>query len=299
MAFAHLEARTSSIRFLLSGLLLCQMFGWPISAFCAENRAPTDATVDVERSRRGHTDAAVPGGEDKRAENPALLAFSDFSDCDPKFGSFEDSARNYLQRDPIDGQRCVAGIGTNHVTFGKLITHQFPVSRDVWMSGHVYFHAGFELPAVATGPNGVCNGGVHLWRLHESMTSSRNRVSMDFNVPAGLDVIQFYLFRDNGSTSFSKYTKYKPAKHSGRWQYWQLHVSLGTPGQSDGFVRFYADGKFVDSMERQPFLPAGADETWGFSYADMQSNVGGCNANWPVQNGWFVSDVRVCKGDLC
>jgi hypothetical protein len=138
-----------------------------------------------------------------------------------------------------------------------------------------------------------------LWRLHESLTSSSNRISMDFNVPAGMDVIQFYVFRANGSKSFSKSTTYKPAKHSGRWQYWQVHVNLGNPGRSDGFLRFYADGRFVDSMEHQPFLPARADATWGFSYADMQSNVGGCTAQWPVQNGWLVSGVRVCKNDLC
>jgi hypothetical protein len=52
-------------------------------------------------------------------------------------------------------------------------------------------------------------------------------------------------------------------------------------------------------MEHQPFLPSGADASWGFSYADMQSNIGGCSAHWPVQNGWLVSNVRVCKNDAC
>jgi hypothetical protein len=299
MFLAHFASRTSSFRLLLSGLLLCQMLSSPMTAICAENKALADAAVAPARDGSGYADGSASGGRAKKPKKPALLAFSDFSGCDPKFGSFEDSARNYLLPDPVDGHRCVAGIGANHVLFGKLITHKFPVSRDVWMSGYVYFPSGFQLPAVSTGPNGVCNGGIHLWRLHESMTGSRNPISMDFNVPAGLDVIQFYLFRDNGSKSFAKNTKYQPAKLSGRWQYWQLHVSLGTPGQSDGFVRFYADGKFVDSMEEQPFLPAGADATWGFSYADMQSNIGGCTADWPVQNGWLVSDVRVCKNNLC
>ena len=299
MIFAHFASRTSSFRLLLSGLLLCQMFVSPITAICAENKPITDTTVEPGRDRRGYADSANSSGRVKMSENPALLAFSDFEGCDPKFGSFEDSAKNYLLPDPVDGQKCVAGIGANHVLFGKLITHEFPVSRDVWMSGYVYFPSGFRLPAVSTGPDGVCNGGFHLWRLHESLTGSENRISMDFNVPAGLDVMQFYVFRDNGTKSFSKYTKYQPAKLRDRWQYWQLHVSLGTPGQSDGFVRFYADGKFVDSMEKQPFLPAGADATWGFSYADMQSNVGGCSAGWPVQNGWLVSGVRVCKDNLC
>jgi len=276
------------------------VLGWPIAPVCAESKALTDATVSSERVSRGHIDSTASGDEMKlSSENPALLAFSDFSGCDPKFGSFDDHAYNYLQPDPVDSRRCVAGIGANHVTFGKLITQRFPVSRDVWMSGYVYFPAGFQLPAISTGLNGVCNGGVHLWRLHESRTSASNRISMDFNVPAGMDVIQFYVFRDNGSKSFAKNTTFKPAKLKGQWQYWQVHVNLGTPGKSDGFLRFYAAHKLVDSMEHQPFLPAGADETWGFSYADLQSNIGGCSAQWPVQNSWLVSGMRVCKNDLC
>lgn len=303
MSFLQFESgMKSSFSFLLSGLLLCQMFGSPITAFCAENKALTDATADAERGRRGLPDSIALGIEAKLPENPSLLAFSDFDGCDPKFGSFNDHAYNYLQPDPVDGQRCVAGIGANHVTFGKLMTQQFPVSRDVWMSGYVYFPVGFQLPAVSTGPKGACYGGVHMWRLHESVAGS-NRISMDFNVPAGMDVIQLYVYRDNGSAggskSFAKNTTYKPAKLKGQWQYWQVHLSLGTPGKSDGFLRFYAAHKLVDSMENQPFLPAGADATWGFSYADLQSNIGGCSVQWPVQNGWLVSGVRVCKSDLC
>ena len=300
MVFRRLEAgMQNSFSFLLCGLLLCHMLGWPVPSVCAESKALTDATVGIERVSRGYPDSTASGEKMKLPKNPALLAYSDFSGCDPKFGSFNDHAYNYLQPDPVDGRRCVAGIGANHVMFGKLMTQQFPVSRDVWISGYVYFPIGFQLPAVSTGPSGVCNGGVHLWRLHESLTSGGNRISMDFNVPAGLDVIQFYVFRDNGSKSFAKNTTFKPAKLKGQWQYWQVHVNLGTPGQSDGFLRFYAAHKLVDSMEHQQFLPAGADASWGFSYADLQSNIGGCTAEWPVQNGWLVSGVRVCKDGLC
>jgi hypothetical protein len=285
-----------SFSLLLSTVLLCQMFGWPDTAISAERKAMPDANLVAERGRVGHLESTAFPGE-ATSENPALLAVSDFYGCDPSFRSFDDHANNYLQPDPVDGNRCVAGIGANHATYGKLMTHQFSLSRDVWMSGYVYFPVGFILPAVTSGPNGVCNGGIHLWRLHETLTS--NRLSMDFNVPAGLDVIQFYVFRDNGSTSFVKNTAYNPAKLKGQWQYWQIHVNLGTPGKNDGFLRFYADGHLVDSMEKQPFLPVNADASWGFSYADMQSNIGGCNLQWPVQNSWLVSDVRVCKDSVC
>jgi hypothetical protein len=284
MPFARFVARIRSLSgLLLSAILLCQISGSPVAAFC-EERALAYATLEIERGRTG---------------NPALLAHLDSKDCDPKFGSFYDHANNYLQPDPVSGHGCVAGIGANRVTYGKLMTQQFPVTRDVWISGYVYFPVDFQLPAVSMGPHGACYGGVHLWRLHEGLTSSSNRISMDLNVPAGLDVVQFYVFRDNGKQSFVKSTSYKPAKLKGQWQYWQVHLNLGTPGKSDGFLRFYASHVLVDSMENQPFLPAGADASWGFSYADLQSNIGGCNAEWPVQNGWLVSDVRVCKGDLC
>jgi hypothetical protein len=282
--------------FLLTGLLLIQMLGWPNSALCADRKAVTEATVDTVIN---HADSTAFVDSVKSPEKSALLAFSDFNGCDSRFGAFNDHANNYIQPDPVGGKGCVAGIGANHVTYGKLMTHQFPVSRDVWISGYVFFPVNFQLPAVAATPNGVCYGGVHLWRLHESLTNSSNRISMDFNVPAGLDVIQFYVIRDNGAKSFTKWTTYKPAKLKGQWQYWQVHVNLGTPGKSDGFLRFYADHRLVDSMERQSFLPNEADATWGFSYADMQSNIGGCSLQWPVQNGWLVSDVRVCNGDLC
>jgi hypothetical protein len=298
--FRQLDAKTkSSFSPLLIGLLLCQMFVWPITALGAENEALADATVEIERGWSDHPHSVASGDVVLPTENPALLAISDFTTCDPKFDSFGDHAFNYLQPDPVDAHKCVAGIGANHHTYGKLMTHRFPVSQDVWISGYVYFPAGFQLPAVSAGSNGMCDGGVHLWRLHQSLISSTNRISMDFNVPAGMDVIQFMVVRDNGSKNFVKWTSYKPVKLKGQWQYWQVHLNLGTPGKSDGFLRFYASHKLVDSMENQPFLPAGADATWGFSYADLQSNIGGCSAQWPIQNGWLVSSVRVCKNDVC
>jgi hypothetical protein len=293
MGFTHFEVRMS--RLLLSGILLCQMCCLPIDALGAESGALNDATNDTAGYRTVRPDRTIP----RLSENPALLALSDFSACDPNFSSIKDHAHNYLQPDPANSHRCVAGIGANHVTYGRLITPEFPVSRDVWMSGYVYFPVGFQLPAVSSDAGAVCNGGVHVWRLHEGLTANSNRISMDFNVPAGMDVVQFYVFRDNGGQGFVKNTKFKPAKLKGQWQYWQVHVNLGTPGKDDGFLRFYANGKLVDSMEHQPFLPSGADASWGFSFADLQSNIGGCSAHWPVQNGWLVSNVRVCKNDVC
>lgn len=252
---------------LLSAILLCQMLGCSYS---------------------------------QRLLHPRALAISDFRNCDPFFRSFSDHAANYLQLDPVGGKRCVAGIGANHITFGKLITKRFPASRDVWMSGYVYFPADFQLPVVSKGTNGACYGGVHLWRLHQGqgLSGSADRITMDFNVPAGLDVIQLYVYSINGK-SYAKNTTFKAAKLKGHWQYWQLHINLGTPGKSNGFLRFYADRKLVDSMENQPFLPAEGDSSWSFSYADFQSNIGGCTADWPAQNGWLVRNVSVCKRHPC
>ena len=299
MVFLQSGAATKKLSFLLGGFLLCQMLGWPNTAGGAEKKVPREATVDLVSSEREYANSTAFGRELKSSEDSVLLASSDFDGCDPKFGAFDEHANNYMRPDPVGGKGCVAGIGANHVTYGKLMTRKFQISRDVWMSGYVYFPADFQLPATSPGPNGVCNGGIHLWRLHESLKSSSNRISMDFNVPAGLDVIQFYVIRDNGSKTFAKWTSYKPSKLKGQWQYWQVHVNLGTPGKSDGFLRFYANHRLVDSMEKQAFLPAGADATWGFSYADLQSNIGGCTVQWPAQNGWLVSEAHVCRNTPC
>jgi hypothetical protein len=288
------------VSYLLGGLLLCQTFGLLPTAICAdENRL---AAIKTERSWSGSGD---PGNREELSQNPTLLAQADFSDCDPTFSSFSDHANNSIQRDPVGGQRCVVGIGANHVTYGKLTTTRFPASRDVWMSGSVYFNPGFALPQQMSGPKGVCAMGVHLWRLHDSIPS--RRIFMDFNIPAGTDYVQLLMFQLDGTRikrEFVKNTSFRPTSSPalrGKWQYWQVHVNLGTPGKNDGFLRFYANGKFVDSMEKQPFLPPEADDRWGFSYADMQSNVSAnCGDElWPRQNSWLVSEVHVCKNDPC
>jgi hypothetical protein len=275
------------------------MLNWPVIVFGGGKKPESVAKDGAEQGLGAQplNDGADAGLTTEG--NPNLLALSDFSDCSSPFRAFSQHAQNYLLRDPEDARRCAAGIGANHVTSGKLVTPQFSLSRDVWMSGYVYFPADFQLPAVSSDFNGVCYGGVHLWRMHQSMETSGDRISVDINVPAGLDVLQLYVIRDNGAATFFKNTAFKPARLKGRWQFWQVHVHLGTPGKSDGYVRFYADRKFVDSMERQPFLPSQADASWGFSYVDVQSNIGGCSAHWPVQNGWLVGNVRVCRDSLC
>jgi hypothetical protein len=294
------------VSFLLSSLLLCQMFGGLQTAVCADKKVLADVTVETDRGWSEQSSRFASGSREKLSERPALLALGDFSDCDPAFSSFSDHADNSLQRDPVGGQRCVAGIGANHVTYGKLTTRQFPASRDVWMSGSVYFNAGFDLPQQQIGRKGMCYMGVHLWRLNDSIPSKR--IQIDLNIPAGMDTFQLLLFQyEEGSPrikrEFVKYTSFRPAspRLQGKWQYWQVHANLGTPGKSDGFLRFYVDGKLVDSMEKQPFLPPGADDQWGLSYADMQSNISaGCgDQKWPRQNGWLISDVRVCKNGPC
>jgi hypothetical protein len=291
-----------SVSYLLGGLLLCQTFGGLPTAICAD----TNRLAEIKTERSWSASSADSGDREERSKNPTLLARADFSDCDPKFSSFSDHANNSMQRDPVDGQRCVAGIGANHVTYGKLTTTRFPASRDVWMSGSVYFNPGFALPQQVSGHKGMCAMGVHLWRLNDSIPSKR--IQIDLNIPSGTDYFQLLLFQYEADShrikrEFVKNTSFRPAgpRLQGKWQYWQVHVNLGTPGKSDGFLRFYADGRLVDSMERQPFLPPGADEQWGLAYADMQSNVSAnCGDElWPRQNSWLVREVHVCKNAPC
>lgn len=236
-----------------------------------------------------------------------LLTSASFEDCNPSFPAFADHANNYTSNVTTGGVAhsgsCSSGIGLSGATYGKLTTEPFEPTRDLWFSGWVYFSPQFVLPQTNVRYNGQnCSMGVHLWRLYDAVPAKK--VSMDFNIPTALNTIQLLLFQFDGNGSiaheFVKWTSFQPASDSlrGTWQYWQVHVNLGTPGSSDGFLRFYANNQLVDSLENQAFLPAGADSTWAFTSADPQSNIsdGGnsqCDGAWPSQNGWFVDDVRI------
>jgi len=253
---------------------------------------------------------AQPSGDTASAQEqfPTVLACGAFSSCeDSSLAGFE-RAGNYLVASqgttPASEKRCAVGIGADHKLYGKIIPPPFRPTSDVWMSGRVYFPSGFVLPQHPRNSSGqACNIGVHLWRLSDSL--SQPRLSMDFNIPAGTDHVQLFVIRTTGTvpnTILHEYvsnTDYHPAdlEHQGKWQFWQVHIRLGTPGRSNGFIRFYADGKLIASMERQPFLPLEADQNWGFRYADLQSNIGvataECDALWPEANGWLVDSVWV------
>ena len=227
--------------------------------------------------------------------------------CQCELPSFHDRADNYFV--PLDnrGQAgvCAYGIGANHDLYGKLIVQLADPARDVWMSGYVFFPHTFQLPQDPLANGEPCNMGVHMWRLYDSL--SVPQLSMDANIPAGTDHLQLYIVRRGDlfrSGSPFKNTVYRPASkaNQGRWQYWEFHIDMGEPGNSDGFVRFYADGRLIDSLEHQEFYPPGFGKDRAFRFADLQSNIseGPCNGSlWPVQNGWLAQGVQICSQHRC
>ena len=238
-----------------------------------------------------------------RARNN-VLSHVDFSRCTIADGQIRERAHNYLvrsqARDSQEPGACVFGIGGAQRLYGKLIPPAFRPARDVWMSGYVYFPPEFAVPQSSVRQGVACDMGAHLWRLYSSLSSSN--LSMDLNIPAGSSSLQLFVIDGRNRREFVKNTGFKPAADSrrGRWQHWQVHFAAGTPGGHDGFLRFYADGKLIDSLERQDFLPADADQSWLIRYADLQSNVndGSCHL-WPEQNGWYIHDMWVCTDAGC
>lgn len=247
------------------------------------------------------------GSASSSGSSRTLLTSASFEDCDPSFPTFADHANNYTSNTAKGGVAhsgsCSTGIGLNGATYGKLTTKPFAPSTDLWLSGWVYFAPQFALPQTNVPYNGQnCSMGVHFWRLSDAVPAKK--VSMDLNIPTALSTIQLLFFQLDGNGSvthqFVKWTSFHPASDSlrGTWQYWEVHINLGTPGNTDGFLRFYTDDHLVDSLENQPFLPISADSTWAISRADFQSNIsdGGnpiCDGAWPSQNGWFVDDVQI------
>jgi len=247
----------------------------------------------------------------------SLLFAEDFENCAssyPDFSQAEGIGTNAISDARSGGVahsgNCSSETGANGEKNGKLVTPLFTPSSDVWFSAYVYVPQGILLPACQ--PIATCApGGIHFWRLESSQWGSGTVAdsSFDFNVPNASATLQFYFYRGDG-TDFAKLTTYNPADPSmlGKWQYWQLHVSLGTAGNSDGFARFYSDyaqgGQpvLVDSLENQAFLPAGAGSSYYFAMADVQSNIGGNpNYGWPTSpvQGWYLDDIRICSTNAC
>jgi len=194
----------------------------------------------------------------------------------------------------------------------RVLTRQFPATSHVWWDAYVYFPVGMVLPTAS-------GRSPHLWRLYSNFGGldgipGSGRVAMDFNIPAALAGAQLALFvcgtqSNCPNQEYAKWLAYKPADPSmqGLWQHWQIDIDLGTPGNSDGYFRFYSDSgagttpMLIGSMENKPFLPAGSDSSYWFRYADFQSNIGGSTGVWSTSPtmGWYIDDIRLCSGGPC
>lgn len=239
-----------------------------------------------------------------------LLSYLSMKDCHLTPTDFLDHAGNHVALSGDGNRRCGYAIGAGaEDEYGKLILPRFAATEDIWMSGYVYFSNDFSLPQSVEDGSTRCNMGVHLWRLYSNLGQSR--VSMDFNIPAGTDHVQLFMFFTSEretlgkpAREIAKNLKFRPAESSrkGRWQFWELHLNLGHPGKSEGYLRFYADGELVDGLEGEAFLPKGATRDWWIHYADVQSNISGgeCGGRlWPAQNQWLTDGITLCRGMRC
>lgn len=239
-----------------------------------------------------------------------VLARVAVKDCRMTPADFLDRAGNHVARSNDGSRRCGFAIGAGPSDgYGKLILPPFDASDDVWMSGYVYFPTEFVLPQSVEYGGEMCNMGVHLWRLYSNQGTPR--LELDFNIPAGTDHLQLFMFfsPDRGlsgkpPTEIVKRLNFQPAApgRRGRWQFWELHLHLGHSGKPDGYLRFYSDGELIDGMEAQTFLPKGAKRDWWIRYADIQSNISGgpCGGRlWPAQNQWLDDGITICRGMRC
>jgi len=235
-------------------------------------------------------------------------------DCRLHPEDFLEHKENYVGSASSDngGLPCGYAIGASEMLNGKLMSPPFAPADDLWMSGHVFFPEQWRLPLTYSCGDHICTMGAHLWRLHSSL--NKPRVTVDINIPSGSDKLQMYVFfreRDQlpGSPvrGMAKTVNYYPAGDGlrGHWQFWEFHLHLGTPGKEDGFLRFYAEGRLVDSLEHQPFLPRNAGRDWWIRYADVQSNISvskhctPCDKTWPRSYEWLTNELTICSGMRC
>jgi len=240
-----------------------------------------------------------------------LLSYVAVHDCLMDADEFQECGQNRVVGAPDGhgGVRCGYAIGAGQERYGKLIPPPFPASNDVWMRGLVFFPTEFRLPQAVRLQGETCNMGVHIWCMYSNLDNPL--VMVDFNIPAGTDHIQLYVYSPPGTDrmgsrehSYVLNTDFHPAegKRRGQWQFWELHLHLGRPGVADGFLRFYADGQFIGSLEGQTFLPRRAGREWWIRYVDIQSNIGGgeCGKTlWPSTNQWLTDEITVCSGVRC
>ncbi|MDR3764903.1 MAG: hypothetical protein P4M01_12495 [Acidobacteriota bacterium] len=240
--------------------------------------------------------------------NKVLAHFAVRDDCRLHPEDFLDRADNSVVRvyDAAGAAHCGFAIGAGEQKFGKLIPPPFAASKDIWMRGRVFFPEDFRLPQTPVIQGRTCNMGVHLWRIYSNLDGAL--ATVDFNIPAGMDRLQLFFISARETPGANLPARevvqdldYRPAADGlrGRWQLWELHLSLGRPGKPDGYLRFYADGKFVGSLEHKVFLPKGSGRERWIRYVDIQSNIGGaaCGANsWPLSNQWLTDDISICRG---
>jgi len=218
------------------------------------------------------------------AANSIMFA-DDFEGCN--YAKYQDIASNKIDLTVAHSGKCSSKIGGAGVTFGKLLAPLSSSSSDVWLTAQVYFPKEFSLPGGGE--------GFHIFRLLDRPYTA-GLMQLDFVVPYGGATIQLYHGPgDTGGDEAAKNTNFNPAADGrrGRWQCWEIHTRLNTPGQSDGLLEFYADGVLVDSVSGK----FRGNSTNPYTYVDVQSNIGSTRPElWPTQNWWYVDDVAVSTG---
>ena len=209
-----------------------------------------------------------------------ILFEDDFETC--SFAKYSDVAYNQINRTIRHSGNCSSRIGGDTVRFGKLIAN-IAGRTELWFTAWVFFPTDFQVPAPG--------GGIHLWRLLGGSYGTGG-VMLDFNVPDRSGNIQLVHFPGKtGGREAVKWTSFNAVAgdRKGRWQCWELHSRLNQPGQNDGLVEFYAEGTFVDSISGS----FRGNSTAPYTVVDVQSNIGGNEALWPVTNWWYIDDVVV------
>jgi hypothetical protein len=206
----------------------------------------------------------------------AKVYFQDnFETCD--YSKYWDVANNVVSATTARGQ-CSSQMDPS-LGFGKLLANLSEPAADVWVRAWLFFPDTFLLPG------GMA--GMHLFRLHEVVGAPG--LQFDPNVPAGGSGVQLFVVGGTAQEWFVN-TGFNPIAdgRAGRWQCWEFRLLLNTPGQSDGRVEFYAEGQTVH-IAPSLRLRDTADQV--FRVMDVQSNIGGNAATWPVTNTWYIDDV--------
>lgn len=206
----------------------------------------------------------------------AKVYFQDnFETCD--FSKYWDVANNLISTTTARG-RCSSQMEPSR-GFGKLLANLSEPAADVWVRAWLFFPENFILPG------GLA--GMHTFRLQE--VGGAPGMQFDPNVPAGGSGVQLFAV---GGTALEWFvnTGFNPIAdgRAGRWQCWEARLLLNTPGQSDGRVEFYAEGQTVHIA---PALRLRDRTDQVFRVMDVQSNIGGDAASWPVTNTWYIDDV--------